>query len=317
VQQNQESCDDCFHGFGRYDGISRTLYVRERRMNEIVEGSSPDLVTAQLDTVLWERLEAMQFDPPGAVLTFSGRLARENNWSPEHATRVIGEYRRFLYLAARAGHPVTPSDTVDHAWHLHLRYTRHYWEVLCKEVLCFDLHHDPTLGGEAERNKFENWYVRTLESYSAAFGPAPEDIWPRPENRLDRRPDFANSDLEPNRPVRRSLLSRLAISFAVVMGATSRGSVRGDGAAGDEADDRDGRRSGVAAASRGEVRGNAGFVCSGVGGGGSGAGGATGGAAGGADGGGGAAGGGGGGAAGGVGGGCGGGGCGGGGGSGG
>jgi hypothetical protein len=95
---------------------------------------------------------------------------------------VTKEYRRFLYLAARAGHPVTPSDTVDQAWHLHLIYTRHYWWELCDGILGMQLHHEPSAGGTVESNKFQRQYEQTIESYKATFGEAPPaDIWPTPE----------------------------------------------------------------------------------------------------------------------------------------
>lgn len=60
-------------------------------------------------------------------LTFVGRLARDNGWKPGYAERVYREYLRFVFLAATAGHPVTPSVDVDEVWHLHLCYTRSYW----------------------------------------------------------------------------------------------------------------------------------------------------------------------------------------------
>ena len=82
---------------------------------------------------LWKALAAMRIEAGGAALTFAARLARENGWSAAHAAAVVEEYRRFLYLAATAG-PVTPSEDVDQAWHLHLSYTRHYWEVPCGAV---------------------------------------------------------------------------------------------------------------------------------------------------------------------------------------
>jgi hypothetical protein len=107
------------------------------------------------------------------------RLAGENGWTLRYAHQVIEEYLRFLYLAARAGHPVSPSAAVDKAWHLHLVYTQHYWGVLCRQVLGFELHHDPTLGGPGESAKHADWYRRTLESYRAAFGETPPAvIWP-------------------------------------------------------------------------------------------------------------------------------------------
>jgi hypothetical protein len=133
------------------------------------------------DPELRARLQAFSPDEPGVVFPFSARLAREQGWTREHARRVTGEYLRFVYLAATAGHPVTPSKMVDEAWHLHLTYTRSYWDELCARVLRRPLHHEPTRGGGGEDAKFADWYARTLESYHTAFGhQAPADIWPRP-----------------------------------------------------------------------------------------------------------------------------------------
>ncbi len=84
---------------------------------------------------LWQRLEAFELNDSEADFCFSTRLAQENGWSEAFARRVIREYKRFLYLAKSAGHPVTPSDQVDQAWHLHLCYTRSYWNELCANVL--------------------------------------------------------------------------------------------------------------------------------------------------------------------------------------
>jgi hypothetical protein len=103
---------------------------------------------------LYERLAAFEFDKADAAFPFSARLARDNGWSREYAAAVLEEYRRFLFLAVAAGHPVTPSDQVDQAWHLHLLYTRSYWDDLCGDVLQRPLHHGPTRGGTAESEKF-------------------------------------------------------------------------------------------------------------------------------------------------------------------
>lgn len=127
---------------------------------------------------LLDRLESFQFDAPGATLSFSQRLARENDWTHAFAHRALREYRRFLFLAMHAGHPVTPSDQVDQVWHLHLCYTRSYWTRLCGEVLRAPLHHEPTQGGAAEGEKFDDWYVRTMESYRRYFGEPTVDLWP-------------------------------------------------------------------------------------------------------------------------------------------
>lgn len=135
-----------------------------------------DLTQDQRD--LLDRLEAFPFDAPGATLSFSQRLARENDWTHAFAHRALREYRRFLFLAMHAGHPVTPSDQVDQVWHLHLCYTRSYWTQMCGEVLRAPLHHEPTQGGRDEGEKFDDWYARTIESYRAFFGEPSADLWP-------------------------------------------------------------------------------------------------------------------------------------------
>jgi hypothetical protein len=118
-------------------------------------------------------------DVPGVPLGFRDRLARENGWSPAHAARVYDEYRRFLVLAATTGHPATPSDAVDQAWHLHLTYTRSYWEDLCGQVLGTPLHHGPTSGTRDDGVHFRDQYAATLGRYRDVFGEEPPaDVWP-------------------------------------------------------------------------------------------------------------------------------------------
>ncbi len=135
-------------------------------------------------TGLLARIEAFVLDDPGAQLPFTSRLAREQGWSHAHAGRVGREYKRFVALAVVAGHPVSPPEAVDQAWHLHLVYTRSYWHDLCRDLLGRELHHMPTTGGAEEGAKFDDWYARTLASYRAHFHEdPPQDIWPTPEDR--------------------------------------------------------------------------------------------------------------------------------------
>lgn len=142
-----------------------------------------------LEDALWQRIADHRIGPDGISLTFAARLARENCWSINHAERVIGEYKRFCYLAITAGHEVTPSDAVDQAWHLHLTYSRDYWQAFCPQVLRADLHHGPTKGGETERARFYHQYAGTLAAYEAAFGKAPPpDIWPGARRRFSVDP---------------------------------------------------------------------------------------------------------------------------------
>ena len=134
---------------------------------------------------LYEQLMQFEIDEPGVELTFARRLARENGWSVPYAQRVIREYKRFLYLAMQAGHVVTPSQQVDQAWHLHLTYTRSYWERLCREVLGRPLHHGPTKGGSEEQQKYRDLYQQTLASYRQCFGSEPpSDIWSEVDTRF-------------------------------------------------------------------------------------------------------------------------------------
>jgi len=142
-------------------------------------------VPSLADAALWQRLADHAIGPPDASLSFAARLARENRWTAAFAERVIEEYRRFCYLAITAAQDVTPSDAVDQAWHLHLTYSRDYWQVFCPQVLRADLHHGPTSGGEAERTRYYRQYAETLAAYEVAFGQAPpEDIWPDARRRF-------------------------------------------------------------------------------------------------------------------------------------
>ena len=150
-------------------------------------------------TDLYERIQAFSLDQPNAQLSFSKRLARDNGWSFQYAQQVIEEYKKFAFLAVAAGHPVTPSDQVDQVWHLHLTYTRSYWEEFCLRVLQTPLHHDPTLGGEDENQKFDDWYSKTLKSYEQFFGAKPPvEIWSTPRDRFGRDLYFVRINTQQN-----------------------------------------------------------------------------------------------------------------------
>ncbi|WP_413166968.1 glycine-rich domain-containing protein [Capilliphycus salinus ALCB114379] len=111
---------------------------------------------------LYQRLQGFSLDEPNAKLSFSKRLARDNGWTVEYTQQAIAEYKKFAFLAVVAEHPVTPSEQVDQVWHLHLAYTRSYWDELCPNILQKTLHHNPTQGGHLEGEKFNDWYNKTL-----------------------------------------------------------------------------------------------------------------------------------------------------------
>ncbi|MEZ6153112.1 MAG: TIGR04222 domain-containing membrane protein [Pirellulaceae bacterium] len=151
-------------------------------MNDMLLASHP---SPDNHTDLWTQLELFQLDVPTHGLVFSERLARENAWSPSYTRRAIVEYKRFLYLAMTSSHVVCPSDAVDQVWHMHLTYTRSYWNDLCGELLGRPLHHGPTQGGSQEQAKHFQLYQQTLESYRQAFhAEPPADLWPAAEQRF-------------------------------------------------------------------------------------------------------------------------------------
>lgn len=140
---------------------------------------------------LWQELRKFRIGGEDDALSFTARLARENGWDKHFAERVFQEYLKFIFLSVRSDRPVTPSEEVDQVWHLHLTYSRSYWDDLCGKVLGAPLHHDPTKGGEAEGKKYREQYAQTLELYYEIFGEEPPAaIWPPVEERFNERNRF-------------------------------------------------------------------------------------------------------------------------------
>jgi uncharacterized protein (TIGR04222 family) len=140
------------------------------------------------EIALYQRLQHFDFEHPDTQFSLSQRLAREQNWTPLYTQRVLNEYKKFAFLAVVANHPVTPSEQVDQAWHLHLTHTRSYWQEFCPEILRQPLHHEPTKGGQIEQQKFFKYYQQTLDSYHHFFGHHPPvDIWPNVADRFQHK----------------------------------------------------------------------------------------------------------------------------------
>lgn len=142
---------------------------------------------------LLSRIAAFSPNKSGTLKPFSQRLAAEQGWSAEFTSLAIREYKRFVYLAAVADHRVTPSLVVDEVWHLHLIYTRSYWEEL-GDILGFLFHHEPGSGEEEENAAFVAQYRLTVESYRRYFGDPPVEIWGCGNGRNVRRsarPEFS------------------------------------------------------------------------------------------------------------------------------
>ena len=148
-----------------------------------------------LNQPLYQRINDFEIGSNHDQLSFVVRLSRENGWNRHYSNRCLIEYKKFIYLATTGSVPVTPSDQVDQAWHLHLTYTRSYWNELCKNTLGKALHHDPTKGGSQESVKFEDLYAATLDRYRILFGEPPADIWPSAEERFRKPGRFRRLDI--------------------------------------------------------------------------------------------------------------------------
>lgn len=130
-------------------------------------------------SALRDALSDMPIQSPDGV-RLEEALALEQGWTPDFAERVADEYRGFLYLAATAGFEVTPSRTIDEAWHLHLTWP-HYREILCARIIGRPLDHRPSTGEPEDDARCKRQYEDTLALYERVFGkPPPPDIWPDP-----------------------------------------------------------------------------------------------------------------------------------------
>jgi hypothetical protein len=156
---------------------------------------------------LWRRITAHTFENLSQNLDFLQRLARETSWSVAFARGAIEEYRRFAFLCATEPKPMTPSEEVDQVWHLHLTFSRDYWDVWCGEVLGKQLHHDPTEGGPAEQARYRNQYGATLAAYERHFGLPPDKYWPSTYRRFRTAQRFRTVDTERAFVIRRPRLS--------------------------------------------------------------------------------------------------------------
>lgn len=130
---------------------------------------------------LWDKIERFPIDDGTATIPFSARLAKEQRWTKKFTESAILEYKRFIFLCCVLDKGASPSKTVDEVWHLHLTYTRSYWENFCRDTLGQELHHIPSQGGHEEDSRHQQWYEETLAHYKTFFGSdPPDDIWPPP-----------------------------------------------------------------------------------------------------------------------------------------
>jgi hypothetical protein len=117
--------------------------------------------------------------PPRTCASFEDNLRKRGDWTDASASRITEMYRKFLYLKALSGKPVTPSEPIDMAWHLHLEFPSDY-AALCA-ALGRDMAHLRDLD-HAERVRV---YDRGRALFEAEFDRPPDsDLWP---SRRDQR----------------------------------------------------------------------------------------------------------------------------------
>ena len=132
---------------------------------------------------LWLKLNLMNADGLQAFAPLMEMMQKQMGQNAEMAQRVIEEYRKFLFLAMRAGHQVIPPGPVNDAWMLHLQNAQNYWENLGAMIT----ERPAAQGVDAKQfaSMADAWKM-TLESYEKIFGAKPPmDIWgsgPAPDN---------------------------------------------------------------------------------------------------------------------------------------
>lgn len=169
-----------------------------------------------VDLELWNKLKDFALDDALAQFNFTGRLAHENGWPKSFAKGAVDEYKKFVYLAATSETPVTPSDIVDQVWHLHLTFTRSYWDDMCAKILGHPLHHGPTKGGAREDAKYRKQYAETLALYRSEFGvEPPKAYWPPAEARFASAPHQRWVDARTHFIIRKPKFAALRTAAAI------------------------------------------------------------------------------------------------------
>lgn len=158
----------------------------------------------------WSAIQSWLSDDSLLRRRFLQQLAEKTGWSPAKLEQGIEEYRRFCLLAVVLDAHVVPGPAIDEIWHLHLTYTREYWDDFCPNRLGLKLHHQPSLGRPGEGAALRHGYAETLHAYAALFGSPPEAWWPA--LRASPRRRFFWPDL------RRRWLAALSLTGLLVTG---------------------------------------------------------------------------------------------------
>jgi hypothetical protein len=88
------------------------------------------------------KVNAIRF-PQGMVQ----RLRVKLMLSQREVGQYMKEYRKYLYLIALSNKMVTPSEQVDHVWHIHQSWDTKGYREATKSLYGKLLRHCPSMGG--------------------------------------------------------------------------------------------------------------------------------------------------------------------------
>lgn len=111
------------------------------------------------------------FQRPSVV----ARIAKEQGVSPNLGDRYFHAMLAFLDIAAASPEPVSPSTSIDAAWHAFILHTRAYAEY-CERRFGRFIHHEPTAPGPTDIA--QDGYERARTLALARFGELDTEAWP-------------------------------------------------------------------------------------------------------------------------------------------
>lgn len=138
---------------------------------------------------LWLKLNFLNLGPQAAN-PFMQMLGQQYGWPMPMANQVMEEYRKFIFLAMRAGHPVTPPNVIEQVWNFHIQTAQDYWEKL--GGLIAERPVAEGIGASAA-TAMADQYQQTLASYARIFGmEPPANIWAKDAPKADPLQPFTD-----------------------------------------------------------------------------------------------------------------------------
>jgi hypothetical protein len=138
------------------------------------------------DPKLWKLIETWPLpfreekdhaSPPRRTCTrFEHNLRKIGDWTDEASVRITEAYRRYLYLKALNGGPITPPKCIDEAWHLHLEFPQNFTSL--EELAGGSIPHVTDLSAIVRRNAYDEGRSLWLREFDTE---PPIDIWPSRE----------------------------------------------------------------------------------------------------------------------------------------